>query len=89
MAVVAVSAAHRAVVVVMAVASVAVVVTAVVVVKQGEAVTEEEVIHFCSERLAGFKVPKGIVFVDDLPKNPSGKLLKRELRRRLEAHYAS
>lgn len=62
-------------------------VTAVVVVKQGEAVSEDDVIRFCSERLAGFKVPKGIVFVDELPKNPSGKLLKRELRRQLEAHF--
>ena len=38
--------------------------------------------------LATFKVPKGVVVVDSLPKNPSGKLLKRELRRRLEGRYA-
>jgi fatty-acyl-CoA synthase len=35
----------------------------------------------CAEHLAHFKVPKGIVFAEVLPKNPSGKLLKRELRR--------
>jgi fatty-acyl-CoA synthase len=63
-------------------------VTAVVVVKHGEALTEREVIDACSRKLGGFKVPKGVVFVDALPKNPSGKLLKRELRQRLRSHYA-
>jgi fatty-acyl-CoA synthase len=64
-------------------------VTAVIVVKQGQALSEGEVIDFCNERLASFKVPKGVVFVEGLPKNPSGKLLKRELRRQLEGHFAA
>ena len=37
--------------------------------------------QFVREHLAGFKVPKAVVFAETLPKNPSGKLLKRELRR--------
>jgi fatty-acyl-CoA synthase len=39
-----------------------------------------EVIAHCRERLSSFKVPKRIVFVDALPKNASGKILKRDLR---------
>jgi fatty-acyl-CoA synthase len=58
-------------------------VVAVIVVKSGCALTEEQVIAHAQARLASFKAPKRIVFVDALPKNPSGKLLKRQLR---EAH---
>ena len=46
----------------------------------GADVSAEELISHCRTRLAGFKVPKHIVFVERLPKNASGKLLKRELR---------
>ena len=53
-------------------------VTAVVVVR-GE-VSAEELIGHARGRLAGFKVPKRVVFVDSLPRNASGKLLKRVLR---------
>jgi long-chain acyl-CoA synthetase len=49
-----------------------------------EETSAAELVDFCRERLAGFKLPKRIVFLDELPKNPSGKILKRELRR-LEA----
>jgi fatty-acyl-CoA synthase len=63
-------------------------VTAVIVRKQGQSLSEQEVIDFCSQRLGAFKVPKRVVFVDALPKNPSGKLLKRELRKRFERHFA-
>ncbi len=55
-------------------------VTAVVVVKAGQQLDEAAVLAHCGEHLAPFKVPKRVVFVDALPKNPSGKLLKRELR---------
>jgi fatty-acyl-CoA synthase len=57
-------------------------VAAVVVAKDGHALTEAQVVAFCREQMAHFKVPKAVVLVDSLPKNPSGKLLKRELRTR-------
>ncbi|MCQ8188420.1 acyl-CoA synthetase [Streptomyces rugosispiralis] len=55
-------------------------VTAVVVAKPGHEVTAEEILTHCRARLAGFKVPKFVRFTEALPKNPSGKILKRELR---------
>lgn len=57
-------------------------VTAVVVVKAGQQLNEADVIEHCSRHMAHFKSPKRVVFTDQLPKNPSGKLLKRELRTR-------
>ena len=44
----------------------------------------EEIIEHCGRELAGFKKPKRVVFRDELPKNPSGKILKRELKRDLQ-----
>jgi fatty-acyl-CoA synthase len=64
-------------------------VTAVVVVKAGHALDEAQVLAHASQQLATFKCPKAVLFVDALPKNPSGKLLKRELRQRFAAHYAA
>ena len=55
---------------------------AVITLKEGEAATEKEVKKFCKQHLAGYKVPKSIEFVEDLPKNPQGKILKRNLRDR-------
>ena len=55
-------------------------VTAVIVLKAGQSLTEADVIAHCNTHMAGFKSPKRVVFADALPKNPSGKLLKRELR---------
>jgi fatty-acyl-CoA synthase len=57
-------------------------VTAIVVPRSGHGLSEEQVIAHCRATLAGFKAPKSVFFVDTLPKNPSGKLLKRELRER-------
>src|SRR4051812_7740101 len=57
-------------------------VTAVVVPKAGAQLTAEHVEAHCRERLAGYKRPKYVVLADSLPKNPSGKILKRELRER-------
>jgi fatty-acyl-CoA synthase len=53
---------------------------AVIVVKAGQALSWEEVRGHCNTALASFKVPKGAAFVDALPGNPSGKVLKRDLR---------
>lgn len=55
-------------------------VTAVVVARDGT--TEEELIAHARERLSSFKAPKRVLFVDELPRNASGKILKRELRHR-------
>jgi len=45
-------------------------------------VSAEELIEHCRGQLAKFKVPKAVAFVEALPRNPSGKVLKRELRDR-------
>jgi acyl-coenzyme A synthetase/AMP-(fatty) acid ligase len=51
---------------------------------EGADVIEGELIDYCKERLAGFKVPKSVRLVDVLPKDTQGKILKRELRRHAE-----
>jgi fatty-acyl-CoA synthase len=55
-------------------------VTAVVVLKEGQIKTEASIIEQCKVNLASFKAPTKVIFCQSLPKNPSGKLLKRELR---------
>ncbi|WP_239521321.1 AMP-binding protein [Blastococcus saxobsidens] len=55
-------------------------VVAVVVPRPGQTVDEEDVVRFCRDRLAGFKSPKYLAVSDALPKNASGKILKRDLR---------
>jgi fatty-acyl-CoA synthase len=57
-------------------------VTAVIVVKDGHRLDCDMVIAHCRGGMAHFKVPKCVILADSLPKNPSGKLLKRELRER-------
>ncbi len=53
---------------------------AFVVVREGADVQPDELLSFCSDRLARFKTPKAVTLIDVLPRNPSGKVLKRELR---------
>lgn len=53
---------------------------AIVVLKKGESATAEEIMEFCRGRLSGFKRPRSVIFVDSLPRNPMGKILKRVLR---------
>jgi long-chain acyl-CoA synthetase len=50
------------------------------VLKDGESASEEEIIAYCRQHLADFKCPKTIAFLDDIPKGPTGKLLKKSLR---------
>ena len=56
---------------------------AFVVVREGHTVTEQEVIDHCRAGLADFKRPRKVTFLVDLPRNPTGKVLKNELRARV------
>ena len=53
---------------------------AIVVLKTGKTATPDELIEFCRERLSSFKRPRSVVFVDELPRTSTGKVLKRVLR---------
>jgi long-chain acyl-CoA synthetase len=55
-------------------------VKAVVVRRDGSTLTEQELLSWAKDRLAGFKRPRSVDFADELPRNPTGKLLKRVLR---------
>jgi acyl-CoA synthetase (AMP-forming)/AMP-acid ligase II len=55
-------------------------VTAVVVPREGATATEEELVAYCRERLAGFETPKAVVFAARLPETVGGKVLKYKLR---------
>ena len=59
-------------------------VAAFVELKDGQEASEKELIAFCKERLADFKCPKSILFLVEIPKGPTGKLLKRELAKMLK-----
>ena len=53
---------------------------AFIVLREGEEMTKEEVITYCQERIADYKVPGYVEFRESLPKTPTGKILKRALR---------
>ena len=55
-------------------------VKAVIVLKPEALATPDELIEFARSRIAGFKLPKSVDFATELPRNPSGKVLRRELR---------
>ncbi|MGH9233201.1 MAG: acyl-CoA synthetase [Acidimicrobiales bacterium] len=59
------------------------VLVAFVALRPGATTTADELVEHCGARLARYKVPKDITFIDALPRNPSGKVLKRELRTRV------
>jgi len=50
------------------------------VVKSNPSLSEKEIIAYCKENLTGYKIPKQIEFIDELPKTNVGKVLRRELR---------
>jgi acyl-CoA synthetase (AMP-forming)/AMP-acid ligase II len=51
-----------------------------IVVRKDQALSESDVLNFCRGKLANYKRPYGVAFVDEIPRNPSGKILKRVLR---------
>jgi phenylalanine ammonia-lyase len=51
-----------------------------IILKSGQTATEEEIVVFCRQQLADYKVPRTVLFVDSIPKSPTGKILKRVLR---------
>ena len=55
-------------------------VKAVVVLREGASATDEEIIEYCRNHLGGFELPRSVDFIPVLPRNASGKVLKRELR---------
>ncbi|MEQ1755648.1 MAG: long-chain-fatty-acid--CoA ligase [Micropepsaceae bacterium] len=55
-------------------------VKAIVVLKPGQAASQEDIIAYTRTRIAGYKLPKSVDFIEALPRNPSGKVLRRELR---------
>lgn len=57
---------------------------AIVVLKKGEDAKPEEIMEYCGAKLAGFKRPRSVVFVDSLPRNPMGKVLRKKLREQFD-----
>ena len=55
---------------------------AIVVAKEGTSLSASDVMGHCKGKLAGYKQPKAVEFIDEIPRNPSGKILKRILRER-------
>ena len=53
---------------------------AFLVLKEGQSLTEEDVLSYCKKKLAKYKIPAEIVFLNALPRNASGKVLKHTLR---------
>lgn len=62
-------------------------VTAFIVLKPGKTCTEEEIIKHCKQHLGGFQVPKSVIFIENLPMTPTGKIQKHILRKQYENHY--
>lgn len=61
-------------------------VKAVVILKQGSTISEEDLIDYCRQSLGSYKKPRSIDFVDELPKNPSGKIARRAVKEKYWSH---
>ena len=57
---------------------------AFVMLHEGQPITEDDLIRALDGRIAHFKIPKKVIFVDNFPRNPAGKILKRELKKRVQ-----
>ncbi len=53
---------------------------AIIVLKEGEKATEQEIIDYCKDKLAGFKRPRSVIFIDELPRTSTGKVQRKVLR---------
>ncbi|MGB6066257.1 MAG: hypothetical protein WBG50_15760, partial [Desulfomonilaceae bacterium] len=62
---------------------------AVITLKDAHKASPDEIIAFCKANLARYKAPKSVEFVEFLPKNPAGKILKRELRKKYQEEMGS
>ena len=63
-------------------------ITANVILMPDEEVTEDELIEYCREHLAGFKVPKAIVVVEEFPRTGTGKIQKHMIRKDMEGYFS-
>ena len=61
---------------------------AVVVIKPGHQATEEGIIHHCKQQIAGYKAPKSVDFVSELPKTGSGKVYKKGIKERYTIDFS-
>ncbi len=61
-------------------------VTAVVVLGEGKSVSATELIDYCRQQIASYKCPKQVIFIEELPRNASGKILKKDLRKTFGDH---
>ncbi len=59
-------------------------VAAFIVLEEGAQVSEGEIKNYCEEKMANYKIPSTIIYIDEIPRTPTGKILKRELRQKLE-----
>jgi acyl-CoA synthetase (AMP-forming)/AMP-acid ligase II len=54
---------------------------AFVVLRDGAAMNAHELVEFCRDKIAGYKIPRQLEIISEMPRNPSGKILKKELRK--------